>query len=218
MAGEVPRQREGGDALGDVGRAVDLLELDSEDRPRDVRAAARARELDPITVRDVPRVREDEAAVAVGVPADVIDVEVRQEDDVDVLGSNAGRREPRQQPFLELAAPAPDAGRADAGVDEHGVATGANEIGRARDAPARLREELRVELAVRSPVGRVGEEVRQLPQLADRIDERDELDGTDYHRTRSGGGSPCASCQPITGLRRTPIRSISASITSPGFR
>ena len=75
-----------------------------------------------------------------------------------------------------------------------------------------------IELPVRSPIGRVRKELRQLPQLTDRVDERDELDGADYHRSRSGGGSPCASCQPITGLRRTPIRSISASITSPGFR
>ena len=39
-----------------------------------------------------------------------------------------------------------------------------------------------------------------------------------HQRTRAGGGSPCASCHEITGLRSTPIRSISASITSPGFR
>ena len=39
-----------------------------------------------------------------------------------------------------------------------------------------------------------------------------------YQRTRAGGGSPCASCHEITGLRRTPMRSISASITSPGLR
>ena len=39
-----------------------------------------------------------------------------------------------------------------------------------------------------------------------------------YQRTRGGAGSPCASCQEITGFRRTPMRSISASITSPGFR
>ena len=39
-----------------------------------------------------------------------------------------------------------------------------------------------------------------------------------YHRTRPGGGSPCASSQETTGFRSTPIFSISASITSPGFR
>src|SRR6185436_15435575 len=39
-----------------------------------------------------------------------------------------------------------------------------------------------------------------------------------HQRTRSGAGSPCASCQETTGFRSTPIRSISASITSPGFR
>ena len=80
------------------------------------------------------------------------------------------------------------------------------------------REDLRVEVAVRRPVRGVGKELRQLPQLADRVDERHELDRADYHLTRSGGGSPCASCQPITGFRSTPILSISASITSPGFR
>ena len=137
-------------------------------------------------------------------------------------GATPAAASPGSSPSSSSGAPAPEAGRADAGVDEHRVAAGANEIGRARDSPARLREELRIELAVRRPVGRVGKELRQLPQLADRIDERDELDWrsrwADYHRTRSGGGSPCASCQPITGLRRTPIRSISASITSPGFR
>jgi len=40
----------------------------------------------------------------------------------------------------------------------------------------------------------------------------------DHQRTRGGGASPCASSHETTGLRRTPIRSISASITSPGLR
>ncbi len=39
-----------------------------------------------------------------------------------------------------------------------------------------------------------------------------------HQATRGGAGSPWASCQEITGLRSTPIFSISASITSPGFR
>ena len=39
-----------------------------------------------------------------------------------------------------------------------------------------------------------------------------------YQRTRGGAGSPWPSCHEITGLRSTPIPSISASITSPGFR
>src|SRR5207248_9029325 len=39
-----------------------------------------------------------------------------------------------------------------------------------------------------------------------------------YHVARGGAGSPCASSQDTTGLRRTPIFSISASITSPGCR
>src|SRR4029079_17619353 len=49
-------------------------------------------------------------------------------------------------------------------------------------------------------------------------DERLPLHRPPYHRTRAGGGSPCASCHEITGFRSTPIRSISASITSPGRR
>ena len=65
------------------------------------------------------------------------------------------------------------------------------------------------------------------PSSADSVDERDELDRADYQRRahasphgrmRGGAGSPCASCHDTTGLRSTPIRSISASITSPGFR
>ena len=38
------------------------------------------------------------------------------------------------------------------------------------------------------------------------------------HVTRAGAGSPCASSQDTTGLRSTPMRSISASTTSPGLR
>ena len=201
-----------------VGLAVDLLELDGENRPLDVRTPAVTGERDPVAMRDVARVRKDDRTVAIGVPADVVDVEVREEDDVHVLGSRARVVERRQQALLELRVPAPEPRRPDARVDEHGAAARAKEIRRTRDPPARLREDLRVELAIRSPVVRVRKELRQLPQLADRIDERHELDGADYHLTRSGGGSPCASCQPITGFRSTPIPSISASITSPGFR
>ena len=39
-----------------------------------------------------------------------------------------------------------------------------------------------------------------------------------HHRTRGGAGSSCASCHDTTGFRSTPMRSISASITSPGRR
>src|SRR5205823_4190789 len=38
------------------------------------------------------------------------------------------------------------------------------------------------------------------------------------HCTFGGAGSPCASSHEITGLRRTPMRSISASMTSPALR
>ena len=39
-----------------------------------------------------------------------------------------------------------------------------------------------------------------------------------HEETRGGAGSPWASCHETTGLRSTPIFSISASITSPGLR
>src|SRR4029079_19058746 len=39
-----------------------------------------------------------------------------------------------------------------------------------------------------------------------------------HGRTRGSGGVPSPSCQEMTGLRSTPIFSISASITSPGLR
>ncbi len=39
-----------------------------------------------------------------------------------------------------------------------------------------------------------------------------------HQRTRGGAGSKCASSHDTTGLRRTPIRSISHSMTSPGLR
>ena len=66
------------------------------------------------------------------------------------------------------------------------------QIARAREPPARLREEVRVELPVRSPVGRLRKELCQLAQLTDRVEERHELDSADdhrphYHRTRCGG-------------------------------
>ena len=48
-----------------------------------------SRERDAVAVRDVAGVPEDERAVTVGVPADVVDVEMGQEDDVDVVGRDA---------------------------------------------------------------------------------------------------------------------------------
>ena len=76
------------------------------------------------------------------------------------------------------------------------------------------RHELRISLAVRHPVRlrHVWEELVQRPEQADAVAERL------YHRMRSGGGTPCAFSHPITGLRSTPIFSISASITSPGLQ
>ena len=39
-----------------------------------------------------------------------------------------------------------------------------------------------------------------------------------HQRTRGGAGSPWPSCHEITGLRSTPMPSISHSMTSPGLR
>ena len=81
-------------------------------------------------------------------------------------------------------------------------------------------EELRVPVAPRRPVvlAGIGERLRVRRERALRIEERVDLVGADYHRTRGGAGSPWPSCHEITGLRSTPIFSISASITSPGLR
>ena len=61
--------------------------------------------------------------------------------------------------------------------------------------------------------GREGESVQPCPDVV-----RAAAEPADYQRTRGGAGSPWPSCHEITGLRSTPILSISASITSPGLR
>ena len=105
--------------------ARDLLELDRHDRAGDMRPVGRARERDAVAVRDVARIREDELAVQVRVPADMIDMEVRQKDDVDVRRREAYSVQGRQQTLLPLRLPAPQPRRADAGIDENGRAAGA---------------------------------------------------------------------------------------------
>jgi hypothetical protein len=192
--------------------------LDRPERSRDVRPTAAEGDRDPVSVGDVPRAREDDTALAVGVPADVVDVEVGQEDDVDVVRHHTCLGQRRQQPFLSLRRPTPEPGRPDAGVDEYGRPGRAEQVRRAGKAPLRAGKELWVEVAVDVPIRILRIQLVELAQQADRVDEGHDLDGPDYHLIRSGGGSPCASCQPITGLRSTPIRSISASIRSPGFR
>jgi hypothetical protein len=50
------------------------------------------------------------------------------------------------------------------------------------------------------------------------VDDRERLPEGGHGLPRRGAGSPYASCHETIGFRRTPMRSISASITSPGLR
>src|SRR4029077_16282007 len=123
-----------------------------------------------------------ELAVPIRVPADVIDVQVRQEDNVDAVRSNAGLGERGQQSLLPLRRPAPQTRRADAGVDEDGRAAGAQQVRRAADAPLRAIERVRIERPVRLPTGEARVEHVPFPEQPDGVDERDELDRADYQR------------------------------------
>ena len=152
VAREVARQLERRHALGELRLVRHLLERDRRDRSPDVRPVGPERERDAVAMRDVARAREDELAVAIGVPADVVDVQVRQEDDVDLVRRDTGGRERGQQPLLPLRRPAPEPRRPDAGVHQHRRAAGADQVRRARDPPLRAGEELRIERPVRLPV------------------------------------------------------------------
>ena len=171
-----------------------------------------------VFVQDVPP--EERLARGVRVPADVIGVHVRDEDDVDVGRRQLELLERRRQASLLLGLPVPEPRRAHAGVDQQRPATGTEDVAGDRQAPELAREEIRVLTAGTLPVvvGGAGVELRERAGAADRVDEGLELEAADYHRTRGGAGSPCPSCHEITGLRSTPMPSISASITSPGFR
>jgi hypothetical protein len=195
--------------------------LEREDAPLDVRPSVlRASKCERVAMHDVARPREERDTLEIGVPPDVVDVHVREKHDVDLVASNAeGVQRARKHPFL-LRGPVPEPGRADAGVDEDRDAGGPDEEAAARDAPAVAGEELVVEGAVRRPCLRrdLGIRLAVVGENSDSVGNREELDRADYHRTRGGVGSPCASSQETTGFRSTPIRSISASMTSPGLR
>ena len=177
------------------------------DRPFDVRPVAVARERDAVAVRDVARVREDERAVTIGVPADVIDVQVRQEDDVDVVRRDAGRRERGQQPLLPLRRPAPEPRRPDAGVDERRSCRRSESGTRCTGAATASRRRARDRALVYGiPVRRVREELVQLPEQADRVDERHELDRRRLPpdpRRRAARRAPPASRSPGCAGRRS---------------
>ena len=227
VAGKVSRELEGGHALRQFSRRR-RSPRSRRERSCGRHAACRtARELDAVRVRDVARVRKDERAVSVGVPADVVDMEMRQEDDVDPPARRPfGER--GQQSLLPLRRPAPEARRPDARVDEDGRAAGAKQVRGAADPPSRAGEQLRIERSLYGiPVAEARVELSSSPSsptastsgtssTEPTINAR--AHASPHGRMRGGAGSPCASCQETTGLRSTPIRSISASITSPGFR
>ena len=158
---------------------------------------------------------------SIRVPAEMIDVQVREEHDVDVVGLDAELSERGAQHALPLRLPVlPQAWWADAGVDEDRRAFRADDVRQARKAPAGAGEEVRIEGLVRLPL--VGRDARiglgVLTQDTNGVECRLDFDRADYHLTRGGAGSPCASCHETTGLRSTPIRSMSHSMMSPGLR
>ena len=71
-----------------------------------------------VAMHDVARTREERGALEIRVPADVVDVQVGEKDDVDLVARNADAgRAPRATP-RRLRGPAPQPGWADPGVDE----------------------------------------------------------------------------------------------------
>ncbi len=143
-------------------------------------------------VHDVAGAGEQRHAVEIGVPTEVIDVEVGEEDDVDLVEPHTRSLEhPGQQPLV-LRRPVPQARRADSGVDEGRDSLRAYEVAEARQPPAVTREVLRIQSPVRLP--RLMRHVRirlgVLAQHADRVEHRLDLDRPDYHFTRGGAGSP----------------------------
>jgi hypothetical protein len=120
-------------------------------------------------------------------------VEVREEDDVDLVGTDAERLEGTGKQALLLGHPVvPQPRGTNAGVDDDRRLVGADHVGEAGEAPRRAGEELWIVLAVRLPVllGHTGIRLGVLAQHADRIEHRLDLDRPDYHFTRGGAGSP----------------------------
>jgi hypothetical protein len=146
----------------------------------------------------------------------VIDVDVREEDRV---RPGAEPLEFGGQPPLgireEIAVR-----RADGGVDEDRSAAASDQERPERHPPAIGVEELRVALPPARPVvlAGVGKAFRIGRERRLGVKEGVDLAVAGYHRTRGGAGSPWPSSHEITGFLSTPIPSISASITSPGFR
>ena len=228
MPRKVPRQLEGGHAVRELGLAADLLELDRGDRAGDVRpvdscARRRLRRRARRSARSERRARRrDRCSSRRGRRAGASGRRCR---------SRPARRPPPasagSSPSSALRRPAPEPRRADAGVDEDGRAAGAKQVRGAGMPPLRAGEQLRIERSCTAPSRRSPGRARPAPRAGrprrragrarpTRLPTR--AHASPHGRMRGGAGSPCASCHDTTGLRSTPIRSISASITSPGFR
>ena len=179
-----------------------------EDAPLHVRPLVlRARERDGVRMHGVPGARESRRCPRVRVPAHVVDVQVREEDEVDLVAARSRARRARRATRPRApSVQSRETWRPEAGVDEDRPLAGPDEEGTARQAPVRPCEELRIERAIRLPLlGRdLGVELVELAERTDRVLNGRDLDRADYQRTRGGAGSPCASCQetPGSGARR----------------
>ena len=180
---------DGRDPGSELDVARDLLEAirERQDAPPDVRPRVlRARERERVPVDDVASPREERDAVEVRVPAHVVDVHVRQEDDVDVVACDSELVERVGQLTLALGGPVPEAGRPDAGVHEHRRPTRPEQVAPARNAPLVGLEQLRVELAIRRPRIRRNLRIRLAVggEQPDRVGYGVELDRADAGRQR----------------------------------
>ena len=181
---------EGRNSGRDLDLTVDVLETleKRRDAPSDVRSLRlRARKRDGVTVCQVAGAQKENGALQVGIPTDVIDVQMRQEDDVDPVPRDAEAAERLGQLTLLLGGPVPQARRPHTRVDQHGDASGAHEVALARQAPAVAGEELRIQRAIGLPgfCSDFGEGIGVLGEQSHRVREGMELDRADYHCARS---------------------------------
>ena len=74
-------------------------------------------------MHDEARIREEDGRIGVGVPTEMVDVQMREEHDVDVLGRDACLLEGARQEALVLGSPSlPQPGRPDARVEQKRLA------------------------------------------------------------------------------------------------
>ncbi len=168
-------------------------------------------------MHEVARVLEDDGPVPVGVPAEVVDVQMREEDDVDVLRSNPCVLKGSGQEALALGSPPlPQPGRADTRVEQQRLATHAEQVDGHEQPPGRAVEEFWIERAIGLPLVRRGPlvELDELPEHPDRVSERDDLDVA-QHRAQNGRNW---SGEWATSERSTSIRTSASSGSSASSR